>query len=85
MIYKDLKIEELVKYCAVLTDNEKDLIHLQSFDFGSSFFNVIKNIDNNWVLSAEEIVNCVDNQYFWLKSLELIEYIPKEIQGIPFE
>jgi hypothetical protein len=84
MIYKDLKIEELQKYCAVLSEKEKNLIHLQSFDFGSSFFNCIKNIDNSWVISAEEIANCVDKQYFWLKNLELILFVPMTYPDIPF-
>lgn len=77
MTLKDLKISEseLLKYVAVLTEKEKILINGQSFDFGSSFFNVIVDNFGNYVVSAQEIENVKDKNYFWLKSLELIEYV----------
>lgn len=77
MKLKDLKLSEinLLKYVAVLTEKEKNLINGKSFDFGSSFFNVIIDSFGNYVVSAQEIENITDKNYFWLKSLELIEYV----------
>lgn len=41
-----------------------------------SYFNPIQNINNNWVISLEEIEQCKIN---WVKQLPLIEYVPKEL------
>jgi alpha-N-acetylglucosamine transferase len=85
MIYKDLKIEseDLSKYVAVLSSKEKDLINYKSFDFGSSFFNVITDNFGNFVVSAEEISNIIDKEYEWMKSLELIEYVAIDYSNSP--
>lgn len=42
-----------------------------------SYFNPIQDIDNNWVISTEEIKYCTNPEFIWVKELPLIEYNPK--------
>ena len=44
-----------------------------------SYFNPIQDANNNWVISIEEMEQCVNPDYLWVKELELIEYVPKQI------
>jgi hypothetical protein len=44
-----------------------------------SYFNPIQDIDNNWVISTQEIDYCINSAFFWVKSLPLIDYKPKPI------
>lgn len=41
-----------------------------------SYFYPIQDADNNWVISTEEIDNCINAAFFWVKSLPLITYKP---------
>lgn len=43
-----------------------------------SYFNPIQDINDNWVISVEEMEQCVNPDYLWVKDLELIEYVPKQ-------
>ena len=43
----------------------------------NSFFKPIKDYNNNWVISVEEVETYSGNEFTWLKNLSLIEYIPK--------
>ena len=43
-----------------------------------SYFNPIQDANNNWVISIEEMEQCVNPDYLWVKELELIEYVPKQ-------
>ncbi len=42
-----------------------------------SYFNPIEDADNNWVISIEEMEQCVNPDYLWVKDLDLIPYEPK--------
>ena len=42
-----------------------------------SFFNPIQDINDNWVISTQEMDQCVNELYIWVKELPLIEYVPK--------
>jgi hypothetical protein len=44
-----------------------------------SYFNPIQDIDDNWVISTQEIDYCINSAFFWVKSLPLIDYKPKPI------
>jgi hypothetical protein len=46
-----------------------------------SYFYPIQDIDDNWVISIEEIEQCVNPDFMWVKNLLLIDYKPK-IQNI---
>ena len=61
---------------ALLTEEQKDQLvdQLYSKDI---YFNPIQDTNDNWVISTEETEQYVFEQFQWIKSLPLIEYIPK--------
>lgn len=67
----------------LLTETQKDLIYNQLYD-EDSYFNPIQDEDNNWIISIEEIEQCINTSFAWVKDLPLIEYKPKPITP-PFE
>ena len=42
-----------------------------------SYFNPIQDINDNWVISQEEMYNNENELVAWVKDLPLIEYVPK--------
>lgn len=69
----DITTEDVTTLVGLLTLRQKDEIKGQAYS-ADSYFNPIQDINNNWVISIEEIRDC-DLQ--WVKDLELIEYKPK--------
>jgi len=47
------------------------------FYSADSIYNPIQDIDNNWVISVEEMIYTTNEDTLWVKDLELIEYKPK--------
>jgi hypothetical protein len=41
------------------------------------YFNPIQDINDNWIISTQEIDECVNPDFLWVKDLELITYEPK--------
>ena len=62
----------------LLTIEQKDSLIGQLYA-PDSYFNPIQDANNNWVISVEEMEQCVNPDYLWVKELELIEYVPKQI------
>ena len=60
----------------LLTIEQKDQLVGQLYD-DDSYFNPIQDVNNNWIISTEEIEQCVNPDYVWVKDLELIPYEPK--------
>jgi hypothetical protein len=60
---------------AILTGEQKDLLLGQQYTI-DSYFNPIQDLNDNWIISEEEINKC-DNEYIWVKDLDLIDYQPK--------
>jgi hypothetical protein len=48
-----------------------------------SYFNPIQDINNNWVISIQEIIDCVVEKFMWVKDLPLIDYEPKPTPPFP--
>ena len=69
----DITTEDVTTLVGLLTLLQKDEIKGQAYS-ADSYFNPIQDINNNWVISVEEIRDC-DLQ--WVKDLELITYEPK--------
>jgi hypothetical protein len=42
-----------------------------------SYFNSIQDANDNWITSIEEMEQCVNPDYLWVKDLPLIPYEPK--------
>jgi hypothetical protein len=61
----------------LLTQIQKDSLVGQWYD-SDSYFNPIQDIQDNWVISVEEMEQCVNVNYLWVKDLELIQYVPKQ-------
>ena len=61
----------------LLTINQYDQVLGQMFD-EDSFFNPIQDANDDWIISEEEINFCTNPEFFWIKNLPLIEYLPKQ-------
>jgi hypothetical protein len=66
-------------YVGLLTESQKNELVGQLYD-EDSYFNPIEDLDNNWIISTEEIEFCVNPEFQWVKTLPLIEYKPKPIE-----
>ncbi len=42
-----------------------------------SYFNPIQDINDDWVISTQEMDECVVKEFMWVKDLQLIDYEPK--------
>ena len=60
----------------LLTESQKEQIQGKEFA-KDSFFNVIQDKNNNWVISIQEMEQATIPPYQWVHDLPLIEYIPK--------
>ena len=60
----------------LLTQVQKDELIGQWYA-PDSYFNPIEDADNNWVISQEEMTQCENPDFLWVKDLPLIEYKPK--------
>jgi hypothetical protein len=78
----DITQAEWTTYVGLLTIEQKDLIVSQEYTT-DSYFNPIQDLNDNWVISIEEMNYCDNNDYLWVKDLDLIIYEPK-IQVNPF-
>jgi hypothetical protein len=60
----------------LLTEEQKNLLEGQLFDI-DSYFAPIQDNDNNWVISVEEIDQTTNEEFMWVKTLPLIDYVPQ--------
>jgi hypothetical protein len=67
----------------LLTETQKDELVGQLYD-EDSYFNPIQDFNDNWIISIEEIEQCVNPNFMWVKDLPLIPYEPKPTPP-PFE
>jgi len=74
---KDLKREQYDLYVGLLTETQKDSLLLQWYA-PDCYFNPIQDLNDNWVISVEEMANCVNDEFMWVKELPLILYVPKQ-------
>jgi hypothetical protein len=71
-----IPIVELATYVGVLTSEQAQSLQGQTFQI-DSYFNPIQDINDVWVLSAEEIAYCSNPTFLWVKELDMIAYEPK--------
>ena len=60
----------------LLTIEQKDKLIGQQFML-DVYFNPIQDNNDNWIISIQEIDQC-NNEFSWVKELELITYEPKK-------
>jgi hypothetical protein len=63
----------------LLTIEQKDSLIGQLYT-EDSYFNPIQDVDDNWIISVEEIEYCTVEQFIWIKNIPLIDYVPKVIE-----
>ena len=78
-----LTAEQKTTYVGLLTELQKDELIGQLYA-PDSYFNPIQDLNDNWVISIEEIEQTVTPQFLWVKDLEMIPYEPKPTPP-PFE
>jgi hypothetical protein len=72
----DITTEDITTLVGLLTEVQKDeLVGVYYSD--DSIYNPIQDIDDNWVISTEEMIYTTNEDTLWVKDLELIEYKPK--------
>lgn len=79
---KDISPEQYSTYVGVLTVEDKDSLIGQWY-MQDSFFNPIQDIDDKWVISVEEISQCVNPDFAWVVNIPLIPYKPKPAPPFP--
>jgi hypothetical protein len=72
--------EEKTIYVGLLTELQKDELVGQMYD-DDSYFNPIQDLNDNWIISVEEMDQCVNPEFIWVKELPLIEYEPVEYES----
>jgi hypothetical protein len=63
-------------YVGLLTLEQKDQLVGQWYD-SDSYFNPLLDLNDNWIISVEEIDQCVNPEFMWVKELPLVPYEPK--------
>lgn len=79
----DITQAEYPNYVGLLTIIQKDELIGQWYE-SDSYFNPIQDVDDNWVISTEEMNFCTNIKFMWVKDLELIVYNPKPSPPLPF-
>jgi hypothetical protein len=72
----DITTEDLATLVGLLTVEQKDEIAGKPYS-ADSLFNPVQMITEEWVISTEEMIYCTNEEFMWVKDLELIEYKPK--------
>lgn len=62
----------------LLTIEQKDKLIGEKFNEDSSFF-PIEDKNGNWVISLQEMEQCTNLDFNWIKNLPIITYEVKEI------
>jgi len=66
----------------LLTESQKNELIGQLYD-EDSYFNPITDLEDNWIISVEEMEFCVNPEFQWVKDLPLIDYKPKPSPPFP--
>lgn len=61
----------------LLTEVQKEELFGQMYD-DDSYFNPIQDASDNWIISVEEMDQCTNSLFLWVKDLPLIDYTPKQ-------
>lgn len=73
---KDITKEQYSIYVGLLTEVQKNDLLLQQYA-PDCYFNPLQDLNDNWIISVEEMANCVNEEFMWVKDLPLIIYEPK--------
>ena len=80
----EISPENYSQYVGLLTEIQKEELVGQWY-MPDSYFNPIEDADDNWVISVEEMTQCVNPDFMWVVDLPLIPYVPKPAPPFPYE
>jgi hypothetical protein len=72
----DIKTEDLATLVGLLTKVQKNEL-VGVYYSADSIYNPIQDINDNWIISVEEMQSTSNPDTMWVKDLELIEYKAK--------
>lgn len=72
----DITTEDITTLVGLLTEVQKDEL-VGVYYSADSIYNPIQDIDENWVISTEEMIYTTNEETLWVKDLDLIPYIAK--------
>ena len=72
----DITTEDVTTLVGLLTEVQKDELIGVAYA-PDSFYNPIQDLNDNWIISVEEIANTINPDTEWVKDLPLTIYIPK--------
>jgi hypothetical protein len=72
----DITTEDIATLVGLLTEVQKDEL-IGVYYSADSIYNPIQDIDDNWIISVEEMIYTSNPETLWVKDLDLIEYKPK--------
>jgi hypothetical protein len=72
----DITTEDISTLVGLLTEVQKDEL-VGVYYSADSIYNPIQDIDDNWIISVEEIQATSNEDTMWVKDLDLIEYKAK--------
>jgi hypothetical protein len=78
----DIQQSEYPNYVGLLTEVQKDKLVGQQYT-DDSYFNPIQDVDDNWIISTEEMNFCTNEDFLLVKDLDLIPYNPKPTSLLP--
>jgi hypothetical protein len=78
----DITTEDTTTLVGLLTEVQKDKL-VGVYYSPDSIYNPIQDLNDNWIISVEEIQATTNPDTMWVKELDLIEYKPKPIPS-PF-
>ena len=73
---KDTTDIDVTTLVGLLTELQKDELQGQWYA-PDSLYNSIQDLNENWIISVEEIANTINPATEWVKDLPLTIYIPK--------
>lgn len=63
-------------YVGLLTIEQKDLLLNQEYA-PNCYYNPIQDFNDNWIISTQEMANTINENFMWVKDLQLIIFEPK--------
>jgi hypothetical protein len=77
----ELTEEEKLTYVGLLTELQKNQLVGQLYA-PDSYYNPIQDLNDNYIISVEEIEQTITLKFIWVKELPLIPYTPKQYNEI---
>ena len=81
--YNDPQETDISTLVGLLTIEQKDSLLGVAYA-EDSFYNPIQDLNDDWIISVEEIANTSNPDTQWVKDLPLIEYQPKPAPPFPY-